>query len=156
MATNYKNKPTSPAKTSHTSNKLSRKSPYNIRSPKITPLTPLEMPSLMIELEIPTHSETLLPITPNLQASKKRFCISELVSPPKEGPGVPTECENLLETLPLISNHPVFSPGISEKSPTRTTFKATRKGKNKLVQVAFATENVSEDKGGCAKPPQQP
>jgi hypothetical protein len=105
--------------------------------PKITPLTPFEMPSLMIELEIPTHSETLLPITPNLQASKKRFCISELVLPPKEGPGVPTECENLLETLPLISNHHVFSPGISEKSPTKTTFKATRKGKNKLVSSGF-------------------
>ena len=105
------------------------------------------MPSLMIDLDIPIHSETLLPITPNFQASKKRYCITELVSPPKKGPGVPTECENPPKTTPLLPNHHVFSPGNYVKSPTRTTFKAARKGKNKLVQVALAIENVSEDKG---------
>ena len=105
-ATNYKNKPTTPAKPSHTSNKLSRKSPYNTRSPKKPPHPSPELPSLMIDLETPTHLEILLPTTPNHQASKKRNYITELVSPPKKGPSVPTESENPRETTPLISNHP--------------------------------------------------
>jgi hypothetical protein len=97
------------------------------------------MPSLKIDLELPIYLETLLPIIPNQQASKKRICITELVSPPKKGPSVPTECEKPRKTTPLLPNHPVFSPGISEISTARTTFKAARKDKNKLVQVAFAT-----------------
>jgi hypothetical protein len=79
-----------------------------------------------------------------------------LVSPPKKGPGVSIISLEPPDITPLSDNTPVFTPSYSEISPARTLFKATRKGKNKLIQVGNEPKNLSVVKGGFTKPPQQP
>jgi hypothetical protein len=74
-----------------------------------------------------------------------------LVLPPKKGPGVTVEIVEppnitLAKTL-------VFSPSPFEKSLARALFKASRKGKNKMVSVVHEYEVTSEKKGGFVKPP---
>ena len=114
------------------------------------------MPTFIAALEIPTPSDYSFPTTSNLNVLKKRNCLSELASPPKKGLGVPMECVETPHTTPLTSITLEFTPGSFEISPARAIFKATRKGKNKLVQMVHDPENHSIVKGGFAKPPQQP
>jgi hypothetical protein len=135
---------------------LTRKSPYNTRSPKKPLHFPLELPTLTVTLEIPTPSDNIYPTNPSHPVLKKRNCLTELVSPSKKGPGVYIVSVEPPNLTPLSFNTLVFTPGYSEISPARAIFKAARKGKNKLVQVVNDPENISEVKGGFAKPPQQP
>jgi hypothetical protein len=154
MATTYKNKPTVPAKPSHSLNKQTRKSPYNTRSPEKPLLSPHEMPTLTSALEMLTHTDNIIHTTPIHQVLKKRTCLFDLVLPPKKGPGV-SIVRVPPDITPLTSNILVFTPGYSKKSPTRAIFKAARKGKNKLVPIVLDSEIVSVLKGGFAKHPQQ-
>jgi hypothetical protein len=66
---------------------------------------------------------------------KKRPCPSELVSPLKKGPGVLDESAEPPDIA--SSNMPLFSPGLSEKTPTISLFEAARKGKTKLGSVVL-------------------
>ena len=49
----------------------------------------------------------------------------------------------------------VYKPNYSEKYPAKALFKATRKGKNKLVSIVFDPEVTPKEKEGFVKPSQQ-
>jgi hypothetical protein len=153
MAINYKNKTISLAKPSHSLNKLTRKSPYNTRSPKSPLYTPLDVPSLTVNLDVPSPFDNFYNINPCHPILKKRNSLTELVSPSKKGPSVSIVSVEPPDITHLSDNTPVFTPGYFEISPARTLFKAARKGKNKLIQMGNEPKNLSVVKGGFTKPP---
>ena len=69
----------------------------------------------------------------------------------KKGPGAPNEIQDPLDPSPSPIHE--FNPGYSEKTPTIAIFKATRKGKNKIVSVELATELDSASKGALLSLP---
>ena len=72
-------------------------------------------------------------------------------SPPKKGLSFAYESEEPPDTSP--STILVFNPGYSKKTFTRAIFKATRKGKNKLVSIGLPSELDSENKGALSSLP---
>jgi hypothetical protein len=154
MATNYQNRPPAPSKTTHSSNKHPRKSPYNTRSPKKTLTTSLDKPAHSTANETtetftPPHSSSS---QPKLLEMKKRLNTLEVAPPSKKGPGVLVELIEPPDIAP--ANTLVFNPGLYEKIPAKSLFKATRKGKNKLISAVIETEATSRRNWGFAKPPQ--
>jgi hypothetical protein len=127
-----------PTKTS-VPNKIIRKSPRTTKKP--TP-PPQDKPLSIIKNSIVT--------TPQ-QESRKRLNSSDLISPPKKGPGVKNEIE-VPPNTPLTSSL-VFNLGYIEKAPARAFFKAARKGKNKMVSDVLAYDLVSVSKGASLSLP---
>jgi hypothetical protein len=84
---------------------------------------------------------------------KKRPCPSNLLSPPKKGPGAVVENAEPPNTAP--SNFLLFSPDTIETKPTRALFKAVRKGKSKIGSAVHEPEVTYKENGGYVKPPQQ-
>jgi hypothetical protein len=115
-------------------NQQIRKSPRTTKQPIYSPQ----------DINLPNkHISTIT--TPH-RLSRKRLNSTDLAFSHKRGP----EAANERQDPPLLSMCSTLV--ILKKTPTRAIFKATRKGKNKIVLVELAIEKDSASKGGFVKP----
>jgi hypothetical protein len=136
--TNNHNTLSSPAKTNPYFKKHPKMSPYNTRSPKKPFKSSNDKPAHSTAYETTENSSPPPLLTssytpPTLNEMKKRPNTSELAPPSKKGPGVSVERAKPPNQTPNIT--PGFNPGIFEKTPAIALFKATRKGKSKMVSL---------------------
>jgi hypothetical protein len=137
--------PNATENTYHSTNKTGRRTPYNTRLTK--------KPLISIQ-DRPTLSNNTSLISHHHNEKKKRPCPPDFLSPTRKSPGAVAESAKPPDITP--PNLLTYSPGIMESKPARALFKAARKGKSKIGSAATEPVVTSEEKGGCAKPPQVP
>jgi hypothetical protein len=124
-------------------NKLTRKS---LRNAKQHILAPKDKPS--------SNSQASTISSPQLISRKRQNTTTlESNTHKKKGPSSVKEIEVPPDTPP--STPLVFNPGSFEKAPSRAIFKATRKGKRKMVSNFSTSVLDSTSKRGFVKPSQQ-
>ena len=127
---------------SHTATLSTRKSPYNIKPPKIPAIT----------LKDDSHTPDISPPpSPSSFSSKKRLRTSQPSTPSKKGPGSSSESVDPLNPTQTISLS--FSQGSSKIVFAYTILKAARRGKKILTPAQSIDVSASFSKGDCDQSP---